>query len=203
MQGGQNAAGESGRSEDPNAEHPQPRGAEKPRARAPELGARSGPAPRARARPQPLPRPPLRLRLPRARTRGLPCASPPFATCRMVRRQQLRHGVGGEEEGRGGGAQVRRRGRSRRRGRAGEPGWGKARVGARSPRISPLASLPATGHHSHSTAPCLGVLEPSRPRGFFSCFLPPPPPQNPEPRTQTSERITPFFLCQSHSPAFV
>lgn len=101
---------------------------------------------------------------------------------------------GGEAAPRSGGGAAAGGGGERGSRAGGKPGWAHA----------PPAFLPSPRCLLQAiTAPCPGVLEPSRPRGFFSCFLPPPPPQNPEPRTQTSERITPFFLCQSHSPAFV
>lgn len=162
-------------------------------ARALRSWARAQSPRRAPARPQPLPRPPLRLRRPRARTRGLPCASPPFATCRMVRRQQLRHGVGGEEEGRGGEA-APRSGGGAAAGGGGERGAGPGE----SPggRTLPLRFSPRLAACYRPLQPVRCSL-PGRPgtsptkRVFLLLYTHPPHPQNPEPRTQTRERITP------------
>lgn len=199
MQGGQNAAGRSGRSEDPNAEHPQPRGAEKPRARS---GA--GRALRARAaRPRARSRSPARRSGSGSRARALGAS-----LVRLLHSLRAEWSVGSScgtgWEGRRRGGEGRRRpgpeeGPQPAAGESGEPGWGKARVGARSPCASPLASLPATGHCSQSAAPCLGVLEPRRPRGFFSCCTHHTPPltprtQNPEPKRGKESLLPPLPL---------
>lgn len=167
MQGGQDAAGESGRSEDPNAEHPQPRGAEKPRARS---GA--GRALRARAaRPRARSRSPTRRSGSGSRARALGAS-----LVRLLHSLRAEWSVGsscgtGWEGRRRGGEAAPRSGGGAAAGGGGEVGSGLGESpGGRTlpPHFSPRLAA-CYGHCSHSTAPCLGVLEPSRPRGFFSC----------------------------------
>lgn len=138
---------------------------------------------------------------PRARTRGLPCASPPFATCRMVRRQQLQRGVGGGGEGEaaprsGGGAAAGGRGRS----------WGE-RLGESPGRHNAPPSLPlfsvAPFCKAITAVPLFLALASGNTadqKGFHLftgvCLCPRPP----EPKLRKNH---PPFLSQSHSQAFV
>lgn len=178
--------------------------AQRSRARAPELGARSGPTPRARA---------LAAAPPPAAPAPAPArahSGPPLCVSSIRYVQNGPSAAAAARGGRGGGGEGRRcpgpeEGPQPAAGRAGgEPGWGKARVGARSPCPSPLASPPATGHYSQSTAPCLGVLEPSRPRGCFSCCTHTPltpKTQNPEPkRGKESLLLPPPSSCANPTP---
>lgn len=185
--GGQNAVGEPGSGEGPNAEHPQP-----PRAgsRALQSSARALWAGTARARAPAAAPPPARLRLPRARTRGLPCASPPFATCRMVRRQQLQRGVGGGGGGEGeaaptsgGGDAAGRTRESWGRAAGGEPGWAQ-----RSPSTAPLAVAPFC--KAVTAVPVFlarASWDPADQEGFSPC-CPLPETQNPKPERNPSCR---------------
>jgi hypothetical protein len=163
------------------AEHHQPRSrARTNRALRNLARARSGTRrDAAHALTSPLPRP-RGPGLPRARTRGLPCAAPPFATCRMGRRQQLQRGMGGGggegEAALGLGEGPRRAapaGKGLGRG-AGPPEWadqGDSPGGLRSRPVSPSPSNSfLQGHFGHPPAPFPGFLAGSGCRGWLGVF---------------------------------